>query len=249
MILLLGKQGIHAREWVTPAAALYILHQVLDNLSSDDANSTFSGLNYYILPVVNPDGYEYSHTTDRFWRKNRSANNGSSCMGTDLNRNWNHKWAGPDSWSDPCHMNYRGAQPFSELETQAMSKYLLSKTGEIKGYMSLHSYGQNVLFPWAYSYTRPSDYKDLYDLAYYMAYKIKLENKAIYKFGGAAESYYIASGGSQDWAKAAAKIKYSYTLELRDTGEYMFSLPPSEIMKASKDAFAAFTVLTQKVKN
>ena len=39
----------------------------------------------YILPVANPDGYEYTKT-DRFWRKTRSPNEGSICIGTDPNR-------------------------------------------------------------------------------------------------------------------------------------------------------------------
>ena len=39
----------------------------------------------YILPIANPDGYEYTKT-DRFWRKTRSPNEGSICIGTDPNR-------------------------------------------------------------------------------------------------------------------------------------------------------------------
>ena len=35
---------------------------------------------------MNPDGYQYSHTEDRMWRKNRSSNNGHFCKGVDLNR-------------------------------------------------------------------------------------------------------------------------------------------------------------------
>lgn len=47
-------------------------------------------INYrYILPVMNPDGYEYSHTKDRMWRKNR-AWHGGQCVGVDLNRNFRY---------------------------------------------------------------------------------------------------------------------------------------------------------------
>ena len=43
----------------------------------------------------------------RFWRKNRKPNNGSRCIGTDLNRNWAYKWGGRGTWerancSKPC---------------------------------------------------------------------------------------------------------------------------------------------------
>lgn len=40
----------------------------------------------YFLPVVNPDGYEYTHTIDRLWRKNRKGS--GTCSGVDLNRNF-----------------------------------------------------------------------------------------------------------------------------------------------------------------
>ena len=45
---------------------------------------------------ANPDGYEYSRNSngDRFWRKTRSDNGGSSCKGVDGNRNWDYKWGG-----------------------------------------------------------------------------------------------------------------------------------------------------------
>ena len=42
--------------------------------------------NWYIVLQMNPDGYQYSHTEDRMWRKNRSSNNGHFCKGVDLNR-------------------------------------------------------------------------------------------------------------------------------------------------------------------
>ena len=29
-------------------------------------------VDWYVAPLLNPDGYEYSHTNDRLWRKNRS---------------------------------------------------------------------------------------------------------------------------------------------------------------------------------
>jgi hypothetical protein len=29
------------------------------------------GVDWYVAPLVNPDGYNYSMTRDRLWRKNR----------------------------------------------------------------------------------------------------------------------------------------------------------------------------------
>lgn len=76
--------GIHAREWITPATVTYIINQFVNNLENEP--SAIRDLDLYFLPVANPDGYEYSHTTDRLWRKNRARP--GFCAGTDLNRNF-----------------------------------------------------------------------------------------------------------------------------------------------------------------
>ena len=50
---------------------------------------------WIILPVFNVDGYEYTHTDKRLWRKTRSGpDRQSGCYGADPNRNWNYKWGG-----------------------------------------------------------------------------------------------------------------------------------------------------------
>lgn len=42
--------GIHAREWISPAAVTYIINHLVENSEDLEAD-------YYILPVANPDGY------------------------------------------------------------------------------------------------------------------------------------------------------------------------------------------------
>jgi murein tripeptide amidase MpaA len=55
--------GIHAREWIAPAMALYIIHQLVEH--NDTSSDLIDGVDWLILPVLNPDGYEYSHNTVR----------------------------------------------------------------------------------------------------------------------------------------------------------------------------------------
>lgn len=69
------ESGMRGHEWIGPAVATWIL----ENLSRNNfrlTNRTLDGVllsrEWFILPVANPDGYEYSHTTDRLWTKNRS---------------------------------------------------------------------------------------------------------------------------------------------------------------------------------
>lgn len=48
-----------------------------------------------------------------------------------------------------------------------------------------------------------------------------------------------ATGVSEDWAKGTANIKYSYTIELRDTGSYGFLLPQDQIEPNCRESWKA----------
>ena len=92
--LIVDKPGViyfcdqHAREWITPTACLYFSNYLLENYGTDPlVTDLVDNVEIFIVPVVNVDGYIYSWTTDRWWRKNR-RNNGDGSWGVDLNRNW-----------------------------------------------------------------------------------------------------------------------------------------------------------------
>ena len=88
------------------------------------------GIDFYILPLVNPDGYEYSRTKDRLWRKNRRRHLGF--RGIDLNRNWGFKWGGAGISKRPWKEDYAGPKPFSEPETAAVSNFVRSRARNLK---------------------------------------------------------------------------------------------------------------------
>ena len=53
--------GIHAREWIAVATATFIAKEIIQaHLKSEPWASRFD---WYIAPCINPDGYEYSHTS------------------------------------------------------------------------------------------------------------------------------------------------------------------------------------------
>lgn len=55
--VILIDAAVHAREWVTPPVALYIIHQLVEAVV--DRRLT-EGIDWIIIPMANPDGYEYS---------------------------------------------------------------------------------------------------------------------------------------------------------------------------------------------
>ena len=54
--------GIHAREWIAVSTVMYIANQLVNGYYSDsNTKKLLQDFNWHILPVANPDGYEYSH--------------------------------------------------------------------------------------------------------------------------------------------------------------------------------------------
>jgi murein tripeptide amidase MpaA len=64
--------GIHAREWITPAVVTFMIRQLVEARNPEESD-LLEKLDWYFLPLVNPDGYEYTRSTDRLWRKTRSV--------------------------------------------------------------------------------------------------------------------------------------------------------------------------------
>ncbi|KAJ0174563.1 hypothetical protein K1T71_009671 [Dendrolimus kikuchii] len=237
--------GIHAREWISPATVTYFINQFAENfdVESDDIKN----IDWYFLPVVNPDGYEYTHVTDRLWRKNRKPGYGSRlCTGTDLNRNFGYRWGGKGASNSPCSEIYRGSKAFSEPESQAVSDFIKNSAANFSAYITYHSYGQYLLYPWGYDNALPPDHKDLESLGRKMAEAIISTGGTNYQVGSSSGLLYPAAGGSDDWAKSQG-IKYTYTIELRDTGRHGFVLPTSYIEPVARESLAGLRVLASQV--
>ncbi|XP_077290414.1 carboxypeptidase B-like [Arctopsyche grandis] len=231
--------GIHAREWISPATVTYIINQFVEDY--DNESDLIRNIDWYFLPVVNPDGYEYTHTIDRLWRKNRKGK--GSCSGVDLNRNFGHHWGGQGTSKNPCSEVYAGSSAFSEPESKAIANFIMTSSANFKLYVSYHSYGQYILYPWGYDKVVPPDHADLDLVGKQAAQAIQKTGGTPYKVGASSIVLYPAAGGSDDWAKAVGKIKYSYTIELSDTGRYGFILPANYIIKVAKESLAALRVM------
>ena len=141
-VLFLGTH--HAREWISTAVAMKLIRWL-----ADSGGVAINAHDVWVIPVENPDGYQYTFTTDRLWRKNRRPNAGGT-YGVDPNRNYPAFWGVDDAGSSGNEIaeTYRGATPASELETQAVMAFHALHPPVVS--ISYHSYSGLVLYPWGF---------------------------------------------------------------------------------------------------
>ncbi|KAI8895915.1 carboxypeptidase A2 [Globomyces pollinis-pini] len=229
--------GIHAREWITPAAATYIANFLLG--SEPEALSMREKFTFHIVPNLNPDGYAYTRSKERMWRKNREPSKSSSCIGTDPNRNFDADWGNTaGASSSPCSDTFYGSAALSTAEATALANYLKSLTNVVS-YVDVHSYSQLWMFPWGYKCgAKIPDYQDLAEATRLGVAALKGINNLSFKNGPSCDTIYQATGTTTDYAYDKLKIKYSFVLELRPQngfGTNGFALPASQIVAASEE--------------
>ncbi|XP_028025604.1 carboxypeptidase B-like [Bombyx mandarina] len=225
--------AIHPREWISTAVVTYIADRLVRTFHEQP--DCVTNKDWYILPVLNPDGYEYTHTHDRMWRKNRARY--GECVGVDLNRNFSYGWGekGEEGSSeDPGNIFYRGPKPFSEPETAALRRLITKSSTPFKVFLSFHSYGEVVIFPWGYTDEPCPDYVELLEGGTSIAKAIYETSGRTYKVGSTKDLMYFACGNSIDWSYAVAGIPYSYMVELRGK-KHRFLLPQNEIESTAKE--------------
>jgi len=237
--------GIHAREWIAPAALTWMLHELVEN--DKDHTDLTEKLDWYILPFVNPDGYAYTRSKDRLWRKTRSqttfllnerSENDGFCKGTDANRNWDFHWNEGGSSHDGCSDTYHGETAFSEIENRNVRDFVFKNKDNIEFFNTLHAYSQMVLIPYGFTEEHVPSYQKLKNLADKSNEALYAVHGTEYKVGCIPCLLYVASGGSMDWALGVAGISYSYGMELRDTGLHGFLLPPDQIIPTAEETWA-----------
>ena len=94
--------------------------------------------------------------------------------------------------------------------------------------ISLPTSHESLLPIWkctGYQKGRPKDYKDHMRVMKTATDALTSVYGTRFKYGPISEVIYIAAGSSVDWAYENAGIKYSFGLELRDSGRMGFMLP------------------------
>lgn len=234
--------GIHSREWVTQASGTWFAKNIVSAYGQDKAlTAILNKMDIYLEIVTNPDGFAYTHSRNRMWRKTRKPNPGSSCVGVDPNRNWDAGFGGPGASGNPCSETYRGTKAHSESEVRSIVDFVKSH-GNFKAFVSIHSYSQMLLYPYGYTKTPVRDQTELHNLAKKAITDLASLYGTRYRYGSIINTIYQASGGTIDWTYNQG-IKYSYTFELRDTGRYGFILPANQILPTAKETWLALMAI------
>ncbi|XP_058977915.1 protein PFC0760c [Musca domestica] len=255
--------GTHGAEWIAPATATWIINELLKtmktNKSISDEQSLIRNTTWYIMPVLNPDGYVYSHEYDRFWKKSRSRHisrpsglinsamtwlqkkrvRDRVCYGVDLDRNWNYQWGKRGSSRSPCSEFFAGPGPFSEPETKALSEFLMDYRSHIKLYISMQAYGQIISYPYKANTTYDAErLDDFLDVAMVGTDGLRKKgSKTRYKIDSTNDLVENRSGCSDAFVAYDVGIPFSYTMQLADNGVHGYLLPSAAIESTSRDAF------------
>ncbi|HEV8324329.1 MAG TPA: M14 family metallopeptidase [Myxococcota bacterium] len=183
-VFLLG--GAHAREWGSADILINFVEQLEQayqggtgltfgtrTFSAADIKTIVDTLDIVVFPQANPDGRKYSMDVHAMWRKNRrtAAPNSNTCPGVDVNRNYDFLWDFPTYFSsqsgvvnstDPCDAGdpdngtFIGPNAFSEPESKN-AKWIFDNFSNLRFFMDLHSYGQDILYSWGDDQDQSSD--------------------------------------------------------------------------------------------
>jgi len=239
--------NIHAIEWISSAASTCFFDRLL-NSNDPDLVHLRETYNWYLLPMLNPDGYVYTQEVNPLWRKNRKptgfSNSSGICYGTDLNRNFDFKWKMNGYNVDvPCDHFYGGNSPASEPETESIQRFLnfVAKWDDARIYVAMHSYGNLILLPYGHTNdVLPSNFQQMMNISRGFADAARVKYGTDFIYGPSGQVLYPVSGAAKDYAYEISGIPYSVTLELRDRGEYGFFLPANQILEVCDEITDGF---------
>lgn len=232
------ESGVHSREWVAPATSTWIFNHLA---TSEDpkVRQLSTDYDWYVVPVVNPDGYVHTHQANRMWRK--SMRRSLLCMGTDINRNWNYHWREAGSSSYACSDLYAGSSAMSEPETRNLDNFMKKIKDNVKLYISFHAYSQLLLWPEGHTSQRIEEYDDYERIGKATVEAIAQRYGTEYERGSIIEAIYPASGSTIDYMRATYKIPLTFCFELRPSrsegGGKGFMLEPSQITPTAEETF------------
>jgi carboxypeptidase T len=225
--------GIHGRELITVEVVMAFAEDLAARYGLDpEVTWILDHHEVHLLISANPDGHAKNETTASYWRKNTHPYGVCTYYGVDLNRNHTFKWNACSGCSsgDPCAWCYRGPSAGSEPETRAVEAYVRTLFADNRGpndgdpaslttsgaFLTLHAYGNEVMWPWGWTSTPSPNADGLAALA---------RKLARYNGYDAIPSWqlYYTDGTSDDWAYGTLGVA-ALTFEIGSSADGMY--PP-----------------------
>ena len=192
----------HAREWIATEIDRRLMYHYVNGWKNNDKQikNLLKGTELWFVPVMNPDGYQYTFTNERLWRKNLRDNDGdgqtTNADGVDPNRNYpeHFKYDEEGSSKIQSSQTYRGPAAASEAETQAIMG--LSERVGFEFNVNYHSNGRWLLYPEGWQTSSPTA-----DDPIYYALSGNLDRPAIEGFhpGLSSDVLYVTNGEANDY--------------------------------------------------
>ncbi|XP_052740398.1 zinc carboxypeptidase A 1-like [Bicyclus anynana] len=261
--------GIQGRDHHAVTAAMYVLYQLIER--SDAHTDLLSKFRFWVIPVFNPDGYDYSMTFPhrRQWSKNLRQSwdickgrdsceaceefgircTIQPCYGVNLDRNFEYQWIPTEElrMEHPCGTLYAGPRQLSEAETAALTRFLHEQRVPIYAFVAFKE-GDVLGVMYPYSHTKKKRafdhvYRQRASQAASAAYSI---SGRPYVAGQTSEFLPLYAGGIEDWVDGHLGIDNTYTVMLfRPTDTHNSKLVTERVVH---EAYAAVdTLLLQSV--
>src|SRR3954470_7317705 len=192
----------HAREWIATEIDRRLMYHYIRGWRENNKQikDLLKGTELWFVPVMNPDGYQYTFDAERLWRKNLRENDddGQTTIndGVDPNRNYPEHFKYDEEGSSKIFSSqtYRGPGPASERETQAIQG--LSARVGFEFNLNYHSNGRWLLYPEGWQVGSPTA-----DDPIYYALSGNLDRPAIPGFhpGLSSDVLYVTNGEANDY--------------------------------------------------
>lgn len=182
------------------------------------------------------------------WLQYQNNNTENSCYGVDMSKNFDVNWREDENTADDkCSDFYEGPSASSEPEVKLLSKFLKKHNKNIKLFVNLDGFGQQVLFP--SEDLKQSRIDDLNSMARSGLRNIKMHRSSEKKYEINSNDNSISLGSPESFAMHEAKIKYSFRIEAMDNRQHSIFVPSTSIEKNANEIFDIIKGMVKHLEN